>query len=109
MQRALIQFRNPANYELVKEALHKAGREDLIGFGKECLIKPRQMAKYKNDSNRKNKGNSSNDKNNFSGNMNRKANSSNGKGKNLERKGKSKKGKQNKLKGNLVSKNNRKK
>lgn len=47
MQRALIQFRNPANYELVKEALHKAGREDLIGFGKECLIKPRQMAKNK--------------------------------------------------------------
>ena len=45
MQRALIQYRNPANYELVKEALVKAGRTDLIGFGEECLIRPRQFAK----------------------------------------------------------------
>lgn len=42
MQRALIQYRNPKNYELVMEALKKAGREDLIGFGKHCLIRPRQ-------------------------------------------------------------------
>ncbi|MCL2718430.1 MAG: YgiQ family radical SAM protein [Lachnospiraceae bacterium] len=41
MQRALIQYRNPKNYDLVKEALIKAGREDLIGFDKKCLIKPR--------------------------------------------------------------------
>ncbi len=41
MQRALIQYRNPKNYELVKEALIKAGREDLIGFDKHCLIRPR--------------------------------------------------------------------
>ena len=34
MQRALIQYRNPKNYYLVKESLEKAGREDLIGFGK---------------------------------------------------------------------------
>ena len=47
MQRALMQYRNPANYQLVKEALHIAGREDLIGFGKECLIKPRQFKKEK--------------------------------------------------------------
>lgn len=45
MQRALMQYRNPANYQLVKEALHIAGREDLIGFDKKCLIKPRQMKK----------------------------------------------------------------
>ncbi len=44
MQRALIQYRNPKNYELVYEALVKAGREDLIGFDKKCLIKPRRMA-----------------------------------------------------------------
>ena len=44
MQRALIQYRDPKNYELVKEALHKAGREDLIGFDKHCLIKPRRLA-----------------------------------------------------------------
>lgn len=42
MQRALIQYRNPKNYELVIEALRKTGREDLIGFGKHCLIRPRQ-------------------------------------------------------------------
>lgn len=40
MQRALIQYRNPKNYALVHEALRKAGREDLIGFGKKCLIRP---------------------------------------------------------------------
>ncbi len=42
MQRALIQYRNPANYDLVYEALTKAGRTDLIGFGKKCLIRPRK-------------------------------------------------------------------
>lgn len=41
MQRALIQYRNPANYELVKEALLKAHRSDLIGFDAKCLIRPR--------------------------------------------------------------------
>jgi uncharacterized radical SAM protein YgiQ len=40
MQRALIQYRNPKNYHLVHEALVKANREDLIGYGKKCLIKP---------------------------------------------------------------------
>ena len=40
MQRALIQYRNPENYELVKKALQKAGRQDLIGFGPKCLIPP---------------------------------------------------------------------
>ncbi len=44
MQRALIQYRNPANYQLVREALVKAGRQDLIGSGKKCLI----PAKYRN-------------------------------------------------------------
>ncbi len=40
MQRALIQYRNPKNYELVYEALVAAGREDLIGYDKKCLIRP---------------------------------------------------------------------
>jgi radical SAM superfamily enzyme YgiQ (UPF0313 family) len=44
MQRALIQYKNPKNYELVHEALVKAGREDLIGFDKKCLIRPRRMS-----------------------------------------------------------------
>ncbi len=42
MQRALIQYRKPENYALVKEALLKAGRSDLIGFGPQCLIPPRE-------------------------------------------------------------------
>lgn len=41
MQRALIQYRKPENYELVKKALLICHREDLIGYGKECLIPPR--------------------------------------------------------------------
>ena len=45
MQRALIQYRNPANYELVREALVKAGRADLIGYDKKCLIRPRRGEK----------------------------------------------------------------
>jgi uncharacterized radical SAM protein YgiQ len=40
MQRALIQYRDPKNRRLVIEALHKAGREDLIGYGPKCLIRP---------------------------------------------------------------------
>jgi len=40
MQRALIQYRNPKNYDLVYEALTIAGRKDLIGFEKHCLIRP---------------------------------------------------------------------
>jgi uncharacterized radical SAM protein YgiQ len=43
MQKALIQYRNPANYDLVKEALLLEHREDLIGFGPKCLIKPRRI------------------------------------------------------------------
>ena len=43
MQRALMQYRLPQNYDLVYEALVKANRKDLIGFGKKCLIKPRNV------------------------------------------------------------------
>ncbi len=42
MQRALIQYRDPKLYDLVEEALIKGGRRDLIGYGKECLIRPRE-------------------------------------------------------------------
>lgn len=47
MQRALIQYRNPALYDLVYEALIAAGRNDLIGYEKKCLIRPK-----KSDSNK---------------------------------------------------------
>ncbi len=40
MQRALIQYRNPKLYSLIFEALNKAGRKDLIGYGRHCLIRP---------------------------------------------------------------------
>lgn len=43
LQRALIQYRSPSNYELVREALIKAGRADLIGFSDHCLIRPRNQ------------------------------------------------------------------
>ena len=36
----LLQWKRPEMRRLVVEALHKAGREDLIGYGKECLIRP---------------------------------------------------------------------
>lgn len=42
MQRALIQYRNPKNYDLVYEALMKAKRFDLIGYEEHCLIKPKK-------------------------------------------------------------------
>ncbi|MCI8304448.1 MAG: DUF3362 domain-containing protein [Lawsonibacter sp.] len=40
LQRALMQWRRPQNRRLVLEALHKTGREDLIGYGRRCLVKP---------------------------------------------------------------------
>lgn len=46
MQRALLQFSNPKNYNIVYDALVKAGREDLIGNGPKCLIKSKEQ-RYK--------------------------------------------------------------
>ena len=43
MQRALLQYRNPANHDLVREALRLCGREDLIGFGPHALVPPRTI------------------------------------------------------------------
>ena len=59
MQRALIQYRKPENYELCKEALLKCGREDLIGYDrKKCLIPPRPFKENgtKNDRSSKKSG-----------------------------------------------------
>ena len=47
MQRALIQYRDPKNYDLIKEALELAGRTDLIGFDSKCLIRPRKLSQEK--------------------------------------------------------------
>ncbi len=46
MQRALIQYRNPKNYDLVMEALKAGGRTDLIGYDKKCLIRPKDGNPY---------------------------------------------------------------
>ncbi|MDO5345587.1 MAG: YgiQ family radical SAM protein [Lachnospiraceae bacterium] len=48
MQRALMQYRDPRNRALVEEALRLAGREDLIGYGPKCLIRPEKGQKYGN-------------------------------------------------------------
>ena len=40
LQRALLQYNRPENAPMVREALQKAGREDLIGYGPECLVRP---------------------------------------------------------------------
>ena len=55
MQRALIQFSVPKNYQLVKKALISAGREDLIGSGKKCLIPEVQRHNNTKSKNKKRK------------------------------------------------------
>ncbi len=62
LQRALIQYRNPNNYELVTEALKLAKREDLIGFDKKCLIRPRKSGGYAKNSGNVHKINGDNKK-----------------------------------------------
>lgn len=55
MQRALLQYRAPRNYDLVYEALTKANRYDLIGYSPKCLIKPKEARKFSNKNNNNNK------------------------------------------------------
>ncbi len=57
MQRALLQFKNPKNYNIVYDALVKGGREDLIGNGPKCLIRDKNsFGKGNNHSNHKSGG-----------------------------------------------------
>ena len=51
MQRALLQYTRPENAEIIRKALTLAGRKDLIGFGKECLVKPGYDKKYRSEKN----------------------------------------------------------
>ena len=62
MQRALLQYKKPENYELVKEALIKEHREDLIGFDKNCLIPPRKISGKKPEYTKDNKNIKANNK-----------------------------------------------
>lgn len=82
MQRALLQYSALRNYDLVHRALVEAGREDLIGFGPRCLIKPKEARGALNrqfDKNKKNKSNDRNSKggrnNNYTDRRNSKSNS----------------------------------
>ena len=56
LQRALLQYNRPQNAALVREALTKAGREDLIGYGPECLVRPEKPATTKPDRNKPQNG-----------------------------------------------------
>lgn len=55
MQRALLQWKRPEKRKLVAEALHLAGREDLIGYGKNCLIRPDRINKTYSDKSKPNR------------------------------------------------------
>ncbi|WP_349407021.1 YgiQ family radical SAM protein [Clostridium perfringens] len=64
MQRALLQFKNPKNYNIVYDALVKGGREDLIGNGPKCLIRDKNsFGKGNNHSNHKSGGRKSRNEN----------------------------------------------
>lgn len=56
LQRALIQYRDPKNRELVVEALRRAGRMDLVGFGPKCLVRPRKDGAGKSKGSKGSKG-----------------------------------------------------
>lgn len=53
LQRALLQYKNPKNYQLVREALRRAGRTDLIGYDAKCLIRPQAGASGRHTSKKK--------------------------------------------------------
>lgn len=46
LQRALLQYKDPKNYELVYKALKFAGRDDLIGYDRKCLIRPKRGGEF---------------------------------------------------------------
>lgn len=79
MQRALIQYRNPENYELVKEALIREHREDLIGFDKKCLIRPRKINAMQNKNSGEHRKNSARPDNNKGKKQNKKTQAREGK------------------------------
>ena len=56
MQRALMQWKRPEKRALVREALHRAHREDLIGFGKDCLLRPEKYGKHQESKQTSNRG-----------------------------------------------------
>ncbi len=65
MQRALLQYRDKKNYDLVKKALLKAKRADLIGYGEKCLIKPDNKTREENKKGETKNGKTTKRKNSF--------------------------------------------
>ncbi len=59
LQRALMQWKRTEKRALVMEALHEAGRDDLIGYGKNCLMRPNRPAEFRREDKMKNKKGSS--------------------------------------------------
>lgn len=57
MQRALLQYYNPKNSQLIEKALKKAGRYDLIGYDAKCLVKPSMPTRKPNNSHNNKKSN----------------------------------------------------
>ena len=105
MQRALLQFSNPKNYNIVYDALMKAGREDLIGNGPKCLIKSKEQ-RYKEAHGlvrSKAKGNTGKSKS-----FNSNSKSSSSRNKKSNDKNNSRRGKESNLKGNRDSNRNSK-
>lgn len=66
MQRALLQYSRPENYELVRQALLRAGRGDLIGYGPQCLIRPKYHKQMKKTGRKKENGKNIRRKGSFS-------------------------------------------
>ena len=94
MQRALLQYSAPRNYDLVHAALVEAGREDLIGFGPKCLIKPKDARGSLNRQFDKNKKhNKSNDRNSRGGKNNKNTDRRNNKSNSRDNRSSSSKGK----------------
>ena len=53
LQRALLQYNRPENAPLVRQALTRAGRQDLIGYGQECLVRPERQTGYSRPTDKK--------------------------------------------------------
>ncbi len=71
MQRALLQFKNPDNYDLVYKALLKANRKDLIGYNENALIRPKNENYDRKNNSRFKKDDKSDNKSRYNGNKSR--------------------------------------
>ena len=97
LQRALMQWRKPQNRKLVLEALEKTGRQDLIGYGKHCLVRPdkasapagasAQGKSYRKETEKRNKPVKKAEENRSSGHSGRKAGWAKAKPKNTKGRG----------------------